>query len=61
MASAFNSLENVTCNDAQGALYLFPHIKLPEKAIEAATKAGKSPDDFYALEMLAATGVVSTM
>ncbi|TPX39958.1 hypothetical protein SeMB42_g06172 [Synchytrium endobioticum] len=57
LANAFNSLENVTCNDAQGALYLFPQIRLPEQAIEAANKAGKTPDDFYALEMLAATGV----
>ncbi|TPX31593.1 hypothetical protein SmJEL517_g05098 [Synchytrium microbalum] len=57
LADALNSLEDVTCNPAQGALYLFPQIKLPDNAIEAAKKAGKAPDDFYALELLAATGV----
>jgi aspartate/methionine/tyrosine aminotransferase len=38
-------------------MYLFPRIRLPEKAIEAAKKAGKEPDVFYCLQMLNNTGV----
>ncbi|RIB05527.1 pyridoxal phosphate-dependent transferase [Gigaspora rosea] len=53
----FNSLEGVSCKDAQGSMYLFPRIYLPVKAIEAAKAAGKQPDEFYCLEMLNATGV----
>ena len=31
-----NSLEGVTCNEVTGALYAFPRIRLPQKAIEEA-------------------------
>ncbi|KAI9274794.1 pyridoxal phosphate-dependent transferase [Phascolomyces articulosus] len=57
LASCFNGLENVTCNDAEGAMYLFPRVRIPNKAIEAAKEAGVAADAFYALKMLEATGV----
>jgi alanine transaminase len=38
-------------------MYLFPQIHLPKKAIEAAKKADKLPDEFYCLRLLDATGV----
>ena len=31
-----NRLKGVTCNAVQGAMYAFPQIRLPEKAIAAA-------------------------
>ena len=40
-----------------GAMYSFPQICLPPKAIEAAKKAGKVPDVFYCLKLLEATGI----
>ncbi|GES77716.1 pyridoxal phosphate-dependent transferase [Rhizophagus clarus] len=57
LSECFNQLESVTCNNAQGSMYLFPQIRLPQKAIEAAHQAGKKPDEFYCLAMLNATGV----
>lgn len=54
---AFNEMEGVYCNDPQGAMYLFPTIKLPKKAIEAAEKEGRTADEFYSMRMLDATGV----
>lgn len=33
---AFNSIEGVKCNPVQGAMYAFPQIMLPPKAIEKA-------------------------
>lgn len=53
-----NSLEGVTCNKAEGAMYLFPQIHLPQKAIEAAKAAKRAPDAFYALNLLESTGIV---
>ncbi|KAF9916829.1 hypothetical protein BX616_002713 [Lobosporangium transversale] len=53
----FSSLEGCTCNPAEGAMYLFPQIRLSKKAIEAAEKAGETPDQFYCMAMLEATGV----
>ncbi|KAI8391761.1 pyridoxal phosphate-dependent transferase [Radiomyces spectabilis] len=57
LATCFNSLEGMTCNDAEGAMYLFPQIQIPEKAIEAAKEKNMAPDAFYAMAMLEATGV----
>ncbi|KAJ3702546.1 hypothetical protein LUZ61_006251 [Rhynchospora tenuis] len=58
LEDALNSLEGVTCNKAEGAMYLFPQVRLPQKAIEAAKAAKKAPDAFYALSLLESTGVV---
>lgn len=58
LEDAFNSLEGVTCNKAEGAMYLFPRIRLPEKAIEAAKAVNAAPDAFYARRLLDATGIV---
>lgn len=58
MEDAFNSLEGITCNKAEGAMYLFPRLRLPQKAIEAAQAAKVAPDAFYAHRLLEATGIV---
>ncbi|KAG2288321.1 hypothetical protein Bca52824_047925 [Brassica carinata] len=36
MTDGFNSCKNVVCNFTEGAMYSFPQIKLPPKAIQAA-------------------------
>lgn len=51
------SLDGVTCEDTEGALYAFPKIDLPRAAIDAAKAAGKAPDVFYCLELLKETGL----
>ncbi|KAH0691096.1 hypothetical protein KY289_018454 [Solanum tuberosum] len=58
LEDAFSSLEGVTCNKAEGAMYLFPRINLPDKAIKAAEEAKTAPDAFYARPLLNATGIV---
>lgn len=58
LEDAFNSLEGVQCNKAEGAMYLFPRIHLPQKAIKAAEAANTAPDAFYAHRLLTATGIV---
>lgn len=52
MAERFNSLPGMSCQPADGAMYLFPKIDMPQKAIEAAEKEGKEADVMYALELL---------
>jgi len=52
-----STLEGVSCNPAEGAMYAFPQIRLSRKAIEAATSKGYKPDDFYCISLLDATGV----
>ncbi|KAG5538040.1 hypothetical protein RHGRI_025207 [Rhododendron griersonianum] len=58
LEDAFNSLEGITCNKAEGAMYLFPSIHLPQKAIKAAEAAKTAPDAFYCRRLLNATGIV---
>ena len=58
LVDGLNSLEGVSCNQPQGAMYAFPQVTLPPKAIAAAEAAGKVPDTFYALALLEATGIV---
>lgn len=54
---AFKQMEGVECQSPQGSMYLYPTINLPSKAVDAAKEAGKSPDEFYCLRLLDATGV----
>jgi len=58
LVDGLNAMEGVTCNAPEGAMYAFPSITLPPKAIAAAEAAGKVPDTFYALALLEATGIV---
>jgi alanine transaminase len=57
VAKTFNSIEGFSCNPVQGAMYAFPQIQLPAKAIEAAKKVGQTPDTFYAFQLLEQTGI----
>ncbi|KAI9834087.1 MAG: hypothetical protein M1819_003372 [Sarea resinae] len=54
---AFQKMEGVECQPPQGAMYLFPRITLPRKAIDRADSQNQHPDEFYALNLLDATGV----
>ncbi|KAM7254555.1 hypothetical protein ACFE04_003935 [Oxalis oulophora] len=58
LEEAFNKLEGVSCNKAEGAMYLFPRIRLPQKAIKAAAGENRAADAFYCNRLLNATGVV---
>lgn len=57
MAARLNALQGVSCVDSNGAMYLFPQVKLSQRALEAARAAGKEPDAFYALRLLDETGI----
>lgn len=57
LVEAFNSMDGITSNACSGAMYVFPQIRLPSGAIEEAGKRGVAPDEFYALELLDATGI----
>lgn len=54
---AFEQMEGVECGVPQGSMYLFPTINLPAKAAEAARAEGRTPDEFYCMRLLEATGV----
>ncbi|KAL4226041.1 glycerol-3-phosphate O-acyltransferase 2 [Mactra antiquata] len=53
----FNSIEGIKCNEVMGAMYAFPRIFLPPKAVAAAKALKQSPDFFYCLQLLEKTGL----
>jgi len=57
MAKRLNALPGVSCVESPGALYLFPSLYLPKKAIEEAKKRGKEADGLYAMDLLNETGI----
>jgi len=57
VADTLNSIEGISCNTVQGAMYAFPNITLPEKSITAAAEAGQPADVFYAFNLLESTGI----
>jgi len=57
VAETFNSMEGITCNTVQGAMYAFPQLHLPPKAIAKAKENGQAADVFYAFQLLENTGI----
>uniref|UniRef100_A0A7N6BHG2 alanine transaminase n=1 Tax=Anabas testudineus TaxID=64144 RepID=A0A7N6BHG2_ANATE len=52
-----NTVHGISCNPVQGAMYSFPRIIIPEKAVKEATDKGQQPDMFYCMKMLEETGI----
>jgi alanine transaminase len=57
VSDGLNSIPGFSCQPAQGAMYSFPAIRLPDRAIDAAIGAGMTPDTLYALSLLERTGI----
>lgn len=57
MCERFNALKGMSCQPAEGAMYLFPKIDIPPKAVEEAKRIGKPADVMYSLQLLDATGI----
>ena len=43
MEEALNKLDGVTCNPAEGSMYVFPRIRLPKGALDAAKEVRPAP------------------
>ncbi|CAB3384810.1 Hypothetical predicted protein [Cloeon dipterum] len=57
VADTFNSIDGIHCNPVQGAMYAFPRISIPEKAVAKAKELNLAPDAFYAFQLLESTGI----
>jgi len=53
----FNQVPGIHCNPLQGAMYAFPQIFIPRKAVEAAQAHKMAPDMFYCMKLLEETGI----
>jgi aspartate/methionine/tyrosine aminotransferase len=57
LVTGLNKIDGISCVPAEGAMYAFPTINVPPKAIEAAKEQGTTPDNLYALSLLEMTGI----
>lgn len=57
ITDAFNSLEGVSCQETEGAMYSFPQITLPPAFVAKAKAMNKAADTLYCLELLDETGL----
>lgn len=57
LVKGLNEVDGIDCVQAEGAMYAFPRIELPEKAIAEAEEKEMSPDTLYAVSLLEETGI----
>jgi len=52
-----DSIPGFSCQPAQGSMYCFPSVEIPQGAIDEALEQGTTPDTLYALSLLEKTGI----
>ena len=57
LVEGLNKVEGITCSPAEGAMYAFPKIDIPAKAIAYAEEHDMTPDTMYCLSLLEETGI----
>jgi aspartate/methionine/tyrosine aminotransferase len=57
LVEGLNKVDGIECNPAEGAMYAFPSINIPQKAIDYADEHDMTPDTMYALSLLDETGI----
>jgi aspartate/methionine/tyrosine aminotransferase len=57
LVEGLNRVDGIDCNLADGSMYSYPRVKLPEKAIAMAVQLDITPDTMYALSLLNETGI----
>lgn len=53
----FNQAPGIHCNPVQGAMYCFPRMQLPLRAVLRAQELGLAPDMFFCMCLLEETGI----
>jgi len=57
LVEGLNKIPGITCVPAEGAMYAFPRVEVPDKVFEKAKEMGTTPDNLYALSLLEETGI----
>jgi aspartate/methionine/tyrosine aminotransferase len=58
LSDALNKMEGISCTSIDGAMYAFPTITIPPKAVSEAERLGVAADEFYCMKLLEETGIV---
>lgn len=57
LVDGLNKIPGIECVPAEAAMYAFPKVEVPQKAIDRAKEMGTTPDNLYALSLLQETGI----
>lgn len=57
VGEGFNQIPGFSCQAVQGAMYCFPSVKIPDKAVKFAESKGITPDTLYSVSLLKSTGI----
>lgn len=57
LVEGLNKIPGIECVPAEAAMYAFPSVQVPQKAIDRAKEMGTTPDNLYALSLLQETGI----
>jgi len=57
VSEELNKIDGISAQNVTGAMYCFPQIKIPPKAMDKAKEKGMAADAFYALSLLENTGI----
>ena len=57
VSGGLNKIPGFSCQPAQGAMYCFPSVKIPQAAVREAEEKGVAPDTMYAVSLLERTGI----
>eukprot|EP00804_Cyclotella_cryptica_P025869 CCRYP_002724-RA/>CCRYP_002724-RA protein AED:0.05 eAED:0.05 QI:5/1/1/1/1/1/4/231/717 len=57
LVDGLNAIDGISSTKAEGAMYAFPCVKLPQKALDAAAAKDQTPDMLYCLSLLEETGI----
>lgn len=57
LVDGLNIIPGIQCQPAEGAMYAFPSLELPEQAKQMALRNGHTLDTMYALSLLDETGI----
>lgn len=57
LVDGLNDINGITCQASEGAMYAFPRVELPPKALDDAAEHEMTPDTLYALSLLEETGI----
>lgn len=57
LVQGLNAIDGMSCTQSEGAMYAFPRVELPPKALDDAAAHNQTPDSMYALSLLEETGI----
>lgn len=57
LVQGLDAISGVTCEQAEGAIYAFPSITIPQSACIEADKRNQTPDLMYVISLLEETGI----